>query len=84
MVTALRSGPPPIPPAQQSRTTDSQRLPEFVRGLPRMDGATAPVRLDSQRQDAPEAPRRISAPEPSESSRPARPARPGSILDIRV
>jgi len=84
MVTALRSGPPPIPPSQPGRAADALRLPEFARGQVRMDGAAGPGRASPQPPEALQAPRRITSPETPEASRQARPARPGSILDIRV
>ena len=84
MVTALRSGPPPIPPAQPGRAADAARLPDFARGSSRLDRPAGTNRIEAGRLEPPEAFPRVAAPEPAESLRGARPARPGSILDIRV
>lgn len=85
MVTALRSGQPPFPPAQPSLAADGVRFPDFARNLkapeagPRA-GATA---ADVQ----PSAPAAVSAPRAAVETDPGRamrPQRPGSLVDIRV
>lgn len=84
MVTALRSGPPPIPPSQPGRAAEGLRLPDFARGLARMEGPAAPGRANPQPPEALQAPLRVAGTETPDASRQARPARPGSILDIRI
>lgn len=74
MVTALRSGPPPISPAQPGRPTDAARMEA---------GRTAQL-SDARQASAPETPRQVPATDRTDPARAARPSRPGSVLDIRV
>ena len=83
MVTALRSGPPPIPPSQPGRAADALRLPEFARGQVRMEGVAGLGRVTPPAPEGPEAAARLTATENPGGSRQGRPARPGSRLDIR-
>ena len=83
MVTALRSGPPPVPPAQPNRAADAARLPDFARNLKGPEAGTrtgAPPTLSESAQSV-AAPRSASETDPNRSMRPMR---PGSLVDIRV
>ena len=84
MVTALRSGPPPIPPAQPNRAADAARLPDFARNLKGAEagntaGASAAAQASTPAAIA--APRSVAETDPNRSMRPSR---PGSLVDIRV
>lgn len=85
MVTALRSGPPTIPPAQPNRAIDTARLPEFSRSLPATEAGAAPGRTQAPGQAQAATSAAVSRPQPeSDPSRPVRTPRPGSLVDIRV
>jgi hypothetical protein len=85
MVTALRSGPPPIPPAQPNRAVDAARLPEFARSLPAAEAGAGPSRTQAPGQVQGATSAAVSRPQPeNDPSRPVRTPRPGSLVDIRV
>jgi hypothetical protein len=85
MVTALRSGPPPVPPAQPNRAADAARLPDFARNLRGAEAGTrtgaAATPAQASQPPAAVAPRSAAETDPN---RPMRPPRPGSLVDIRV
>lgn len=85
MVTALRSGPPPVPPAQPNRAADAPRLPDFARNLRGAEAGTRTVAAAASAQasqpPAVVAPRSAAETDPNRSMRPPR---PGSLVDIRV
>jgi len=85
MVTALRSGPPPIPPTQPSRAAEAARLPEFARSLMSARRSSAPPKSEGSSPEPASTVISDSRPEPeSDPSRPVRTPRPGSLVDIRV
>lgn len=85
MVTALRSGPPPIPPAQPSRAAEAARLPDFARGLMSASGSAAPAKTEGAGPAQAPAGGPVARPQSeSDPSRPVRTPRPGSLVDIRV
>lgn len=85
MVTALRPGPLPSPPAQTQRTDVASRLPDFTRSLPTAEAGAAPGKAPTPAPIQAATPAAVARP-PSEADppRPLRTTRPGSVVDIRV
>ena len=85
MVTALRSGPPPVPPAQPNRAADAPRLPDFARNLRGAEAGTptvaAAASAHASQPPAVFAPRSAAETEPNRS---IRPPKSGSLVDIPV
>ena len=85
MVTALRSGPPQIPPAQPSRAADAARLPDFARSLTGAEAGAGPGKTQAPAPAQAATSAGVSRTQAeSDPSRTVRTPRPGTLVDIRV